>query len=478
VRVNGLLEARAAEMPRKTALVCGHERYTYAQLDEQARRFARLLRGAGVFASDRVAICLENSVDAVAAIFGVLKAGAVFFGVNPQARLEYRNQLIRDSGAAAVVERDASGKAFVTRITNPRRSDGLAATVDPDLAALVYTSGSTGTPKGVMLTHRNLTFAAQSICSYLHNTAEDVILSVLPLSFTYGLGQVTTACYAGATLVLEPSFTYPRAVLDTMRRERVTGFPIVPTMATLLLQQDLRMHRLPHLRYITNAAAALPAAKMTRLRTAFPHAELFLMYGLTECQRVSYLPPELVDAYPDSVGIPIPGTSANVVDGELVVRGPHIMKGYWNDPEGTAKVLGRDLLTGDTVLHTGDLFRTDANGLLYFIERRDDMIKVRGEKVSPRYVEEVIARLPGVAEVSVYGVPDELCGTAVAASVKLLDGATITADLVRRHCLSHLEPFMVPQFVDIRSSLPTTANGKVSRRALRLLTRPQGESAA
>lgn len=478
MQVNGLLGARAAEMPRRTAVVCGRERYTYAELDEQARRFARLLRDGGVLAGDRVAICLENSADAVVAIFGALKAGAVFFVVNPQARLEYRNQLIRDSGAAAVVGRDASGTVLVARITNPRRSDGFAATVDPDLAALVYTSGSTGIPKGVMLTHRNLTFAAQSICSYLRNSAEDVILSVLPLSFTYGLGQVMTAFHAGATLVLEPSFTYPRAVLDTMRRERVTGFPIVPTMATLLLQQDLRMHRLPHLRYITNAAAALPAAKMTRLRAAFPHADLFLMYGLTECQRVSYLPPELVDEYPGSVGIPIPGTSVDVVDDELVVRGPHIMKGYWNDPAGTAQVLGRDPLTGDTILHTGDLFRTDANGLLYFIERRDDMIKVRGEKVAPRYVEDVIGGLPGVAEVSVYGVPDELCGAAIAASVTPFEGSMMTADLVRRHCRSHLEPFMVPQLVDIRSSLPTTASGKVSRRALRLLTPPRGESAA
>jgi acyl-CoA synthetase (AMP-forming)/AMP-acid ligase II len=329
-----------------------------------------------------------------------------------------------------------------------------------------------------MLSHRNLTFAAESISSYLHITCGDVILSVLPLSFTYGLGQVTTAFQAGATLILEPSFTYARAVLDTIRRERVTGFPIVPTMATLLLQQDLRMHRLPHLRYITNAAAALPVAKTRKLRRAFPHAELFLMYGQTECQRVSYLPPELVDEHPDSVGIPIPGTSTEVVDGELIVRGPHIMKGYWKDPALTAKVLGRDVLTGDTLLHTGDLFRTDTNGLLYFIDRRDDMIKVRGEKVAPRYIEDIIAELRGVAEVSVYGVPDDLAGEAIVASIKPADGSAITADEVRRHCLARLGPFMVPKVVDIRSTLPTIANGKVSRKALRLLTMRRGESAA
>jgi acyl-CoA synthetase (AMP-forming)/AMP-acid ligase II len=223
VRVNDLLEARAVDMPRKEALVCGGERYTYRQIDEEARRVAGMLHDAGVRPGDRVAVCLENSADAVVAIFAVLKARAVFFVVNPHARPAYRDHLMSDSGAAAVVERDASGKPVVTPRTHPRCNDASGGSADVDLAALVYTSGSTGTPKGVMLTHRNLTFAAQSITSYLYNTAMDVILSVLPLSFTYGLGQVTTAFYAGATLVLEPSFIYPRAVLDTMRRERITG---------------------------------------------------------------------------------------------------------------------------------------------------------------------------------------------------------------------------------------------------------------
>jgi long-chain acyl-CoA synthetase len=252
----------------------------------------------------------------------------------------------------------------------------------------------------------------------------------------------------------------------------------VPTIATLLLQQDLRMHRPAHLRYITNAAAAMPPEKTRRLRAAFPQTDIFLMYGLTECQRVSYLPPELIDEHPDSVGIPIPGTSAEVVDGELVVRGPHIMKGYWNDPVATAHVLGRDASTGDPILYTGDLFRTGARGLLYFVERRDDVIKVRGEKVAPHLIEDVIGRLDGVAEVAVYGVPDDVTGQAIAASVTPADGATLTADHVRRHCLEHLEPLMVPKIVDIRGALPTTASGKVSRRALRLLTQNRGESAA
>src|SRR5262249_695885 len=157
-----------------------------------------------------------------------------------------------------------------------------------ELTALVYTSGSTGAPKGVMLTHANLMTAAQSICTYLELTSHDVILSVLPLAFTYGLGQVTTAVHAGATVVFERSFAFPHATLATMQRECVTGFPLVPTIATLLLQQDLRTHRLPHLRYITNAGAALPSAKAAGLRRAFPAAKVFSMYGLSECQRATY----------------------------------------------------------------------------------------------------------------------------------------------------------------------------------------------
>jgi len=274
-----------------------------------------------------------------------------------------------------------------------------------------------------------------------------------------------------------------------MRRERVTGIAIVPTIATLLLQQDLRLHRLPHLRYITNAAAALPAAKLRRLRAAFPRAQIYLMYGLTECQRATYLPPDLIDEHAASVGIPIPGTDAFVINesgeraahgevGELVVSGPHIMQGYWNQPEATATALDVDPLMGQPLLHTGDLFKMDDRGLLYFVERKDDMIKVRGEKVAPRHVEEVIATLAGVGEVAVYGVADDVAGETVAASVTPAEGASLTSDAIRRHCLAHLEGYMVPKIVEIRETLPTTSSGKVSRRALRLLTMPGGASAA
>jgi long-chain acyl-CoA synthetase len=446
-------------------------------MESRANQCARSLIDGGLQPGDRVAICLENSIDAIVWLFGVLKARGVFFIVDPRAGRERLAQLFADSQATALVSRPGPIEWMerVRPAAVPPTSPQAAA--DTDLAALIYTSGSTGGPKGVMLTHRNLTWAATAISTYLENTADDVILSVLPLAFTYGLGQVTTAFRVGATLVLERSFAYPAAILNTMARERVTGFALVPTIATLLLQRDLRAHRLPHLRYITNAAAALSPAKIARLREAFPHAKLFSMYGLTECQRASYLPPDQIDSRPTSVGRALPGTEALVVDdrgrpappgviGELVVRGPHVMQGYWNRPDPTTRVLRNGPL-GARVLHTGDLFTMDREGFLYFVSRKDDIIKTRGEKVAPREIEDTIAGLPGVAEVAVYGIPDDVLGEAIAAVVTLSPGAAVTADGVRRHCLEHLEPFMVPTTVDIRDALPTTTTGKVSRRALR-----------
>ena len=485
MRVEALLEQQARRSPDRTALIAGTERRSYRDLDEQANRLAHLLRAAGVERGDRVVISRGNSIDAVVAIFGVLKAGAVFVVVNPQIRADRLAGLLFDSGAKALIAMRKPAVCpndvrLVTTFDGPccPSTPPPQPESDGDLAALVYTSGSTGGSKGVMLTHRNLVAAADSICEYLELTAEDVILNALPLSFTYGLGQVTTAFRSGATVVLEPSSNYPQVLLDTIVRERVTGFPLVPTLATMVLQQDLTTRSFPHLRYITSAAAALSNSKIQQLRKVFPDTKLYSMYGQTECQRATYLPPDQIDVRPASVGIAIPGTSVWIIDsdghrlasggiGELVVCGPHVMTGYWNQPELSARVLRHDHLTGCSALHTGDLFRIDRDGFLYFVDRLDDMIKTRGEKVAPRQIEEVIAELPEVAEVSVYGVPDELLGEAIAASIAFVPGTRLTKGRIQRHCLQRLESFMVPRLIDIREALPTSANGKINRGALR-----------
>jgi acyl-CoA synthetase (AMP-forming)/AMP-acid ligase II len=359
-------------------------------------------------------------------------------------------------------------------------SDELAlrAPLDIDLAAVIYTSGSTGEPKGVTVTQRNMSFVAGSIVEYLEMGSEDRILSVLPLSFGYGLYQLLTCVRAQATLVLEQGLTFPGRVVQLLERESITGLPGVPTVFQVLISlKGLAERELPHLRFLTNAGAALPAASIAEVRRTFSGARLYSMYGQTECTRVCYLPPEQLDARPTSVGIPIPGTEAWVagdqgrvaaVDeiGELMVRGSHVMQGYWKDPRGTTERLRPGRWPWERVLATGDLFRQDSEGFLYFVGRRDDLIKSRGEKVAPREVEEVLHSVPGVREAAVVGAPDELLGQAVHAHVAPESGRRLDGEALRRRCAEVLESHKVPQRVIFHTALPRTANGKLDRAAL------------
>jgi long-chain acyl-CoA synthetase len=511
MQVEEFLEGSARRFPEKTALVCDGQRWTYRQIDERANCLAHAMIEAGVQRSDRVAIYLDNSAEAVLSVFAALKAGGVFLVVNPSVKPEKLAYILNNCRATCLITdvkklqtlsdlwpetphltsvfasgsrapADVPGKravSFDTVLDEMRHADHPPAKqcIDVDLAALIYTSGSTGRPKGVMLTHLNIVSAATSITTYLENTPDDIVLNVLPLSFDYGLYQVLMAFKFGGTIVLEKSIGYPYALLETIRRENVTGFPIVPTIASVLLQLNLKAQQFPSLRYITNTAAVLPVEKIRQLRESFPAAKLYSMYGLTECKRVSYLPPAQLDVRPTSVGRGMPNEEVYVVDehgarvgpgvvGQLVVRGSNVMKGYWELPDETSRVLKPGPLPGEMVLHTGDLFRTDDEGYLYFVGRKDDIIKTRGEKVSPREVEEVLHRLDGVAEAAVIGVPHEVLGQAIKAVVRLRPGAEVTRQDVLRHCSAHLEDFMVPQVVEFRDVLPQTTTGKISKREL------------
>jgi acyl-CoA synthetase (AMP-forming)/AMP-acid ligase II len=270
---------------------------------------------------------------------------------------------------------------------------------------------------------------------------------------------------------------YPVKVLDLIGKEEVTGFPIVPTISSILLQMDLTKWDLSSLRYITNTAATLPTDHILKLRKLVPHAKIYSMYGLTECKRVSYLPPNQIDIRPTSVGRGMSNEEVYILDdqgnrvgpgviGELVIRGSNVMKGYWENPEETDKVLKPGPFPWEKVLHSGDLFRTDEEGYLYFVGRKDDIIKCRGEKVAPKEVEEVLYSLPGVAQAAVVGVPDETLGEAIMAVIVLQAGVQLTAAEVLRHCSAHLEDFMVPKFVEFRGDLPTTSSGKIAKRQL------------
>ena len=329
-----------------------------------------------------------------------------------------------------------------------------------------------------MLTHLNMVSAATSITTYLQNTPEDIILSVLPMAFDYGLYQVLMGFKIGGTIVLERSFAYPHAVMIRLVDQGVTGFPLVPTILAMLLQMDLSKYDLSRLRYVTNTAAAMPTDHVGRLRTLVPHVSIYSMYGLTECKRVSYLPPDQIDVRPSSVGRGMPNEEVYLVDdegrrvgpgtvGELVVRGSNVMKGYWELPEETEQKLKPGPLPGEKVLFTGDLFRTDEEGYLYFVGRKDDIIKSRGEKVSPKEVKNVLCGHPDVTEAAVVGTPDELLGQAVRAVVSLREGSSFSERDMLRYCAERLEDFMVPKTVDYRESLPKTANGKIDKLALK-----------
>jgi amino acid adenylation domain-containing protein len=478
-------------VPHDEALVAPDGTFTYAELDQRADEVAAGLAARGVRKGDRVALVLPNSAEAAVAIYGVLRAGAAISPVDPSIKPERLAYMLTDSGAAlALCDARASGvvgdaaAAAGTEVVTGLESlgDGKPLSqvpADLDLASIIYTSGSTGEPKGVTLTHRNIAFAADSIIEYLALGGEDRVLSVLPLSFGYGLSQLLTCVRVGAALVLEQGLAFPGRIVQQLEEQRVTGLPGVPTVfAVLTGLKGLAERELPDLRFLTNAGAALPVAMVRTLRETFPGARLFSMYGQTECMRISYLPPELIDQKPQSVGIAIPGTEVWIEDedgevlepgrvGELIVRGTHVMQGYWGKTALSAERLREGRWAGERVLATGDLFRRDEDGHLYFVGRRDDIFKSRGEKVAPREVEQVLEGITGVGVAAVVGRPDALLGHAVHAHVVGESGAELDAEALKRHCAEHLEAYKVPQQVTVHEALPRTPNGKIDKAALK-----------
>lgn len=507
------LPSAARLHPGKTAVIAGMESYTYGELEEYSSRLARALLDRGLQRGDRVAIYMENSWACVVGVYAVLKAGGTFVVINPQTRCDKLAFILKDSVASQMLTEAHLAPVFTAVLSESMslshvivsgdweageqdarvssQTEGLEAVlansdsesvdsvVNPlDLAALIYTSGSTGHPKGVMQTHQSMLFAAQSIIEYLRMDSNEVIVNVLPLAFDYGLYQLLMAVELGATLVLERSFTYHLDVLQRVHEYEVTSFPGVPTIYSMIVSSHARKPLcFPSVKRITNTAAALPTQYISHLHEIFPNALIFNMYGLTECKRVSYLEPEMIDRKPTSVGKAIPGTEIYLLGadgtpvaprerGMLYVRGPHVMRGYWNREEETAEMLIDGLIPGEKILSTGDWFHMDDEGYLYFDGRSDEIIKCRGEKVSPVEVENALCSITGIREAAVIGVDDEILGQAILAYVVRENGLMMDEREIKRRLSEKVENLLIPKDIIFSEELPKNLNSKICKRDL------------
>jgi len=493
---------RALQMhPEGISVVLGDAQLTYTKLHEQVEAVAAGMMARGLECGDRVAIYAAQGIEMVVAMLATSRAGGVFVPINPglkSAQVGHilddcsPHMLIVDKGRYAALAGVAMpGHVVVLSDDAPEASIAWLALVSSDialadtrseeeLAALFYTSGSTGRPKGVMLSHANLVEGARSVSSYLANSRHDRLLCALPLSFDYGFSQLSTALSVGARVVLI-NYLFPKDVLNAVDRHGITGLACVPPLWQQLVALGWPEDDMNSLRYITNSGGQLPASTVQELRQRLPQAQLFLMYGLTEAFRSTYVDPDRQDLAVNAIGLPIPGATIDVVNpegeicavgeqGELVHSGPLVAQGYWQDPARSAirfrPAPEGSEQAGKPAVWSGDIVYRDEEGILYFVGREDGQIKTSGYRVSPTEIEEAILALDGVAECVVVGAPHEQLGQAIIVFVTFEENTSLDEPTILRHGKQLLPAFMVPRDVMIREVLPRNANGKHDRVAL------------
>ena len=508
--VHQLISNSASSSPNKTGLIFKQQEYSYAQLQGRMHNIAAAYTGLGLQRFDRVAVYLPKTPETVLSLFAASAAGGAFVPVNHVLKAPQVQHILNDCDVKILVTSSDRLKALKEVLTDcsnlshvvltdkhidvdiPQQISLLAeleqhanaipvpTLADNDMAAILYTSGSTGKPKGVVLSHRNIIAGAESVSEYVHNTADDVILALLPISFDYGFNQITTAFLTGATCVIM-DYLLPNDVVKTVEQYGVTGLAAVPPLWQQLLKAKWTPQASASVRYITNSGGAMPLPVLAQLREIFHNASPYLMYGLTEAFRSTYLPPEMVDAKPGSMGKAIPNAEIMVVredgsecgvdePGELVHRGPHVSLGYWNAPEKTAErfkpVPGKlsGLMLEEVAVFSGDTVKKDAEGFLYFVGRRDEMIKTSGYRVSPMEVEDACyAASDELDEVVSCGVPDKELGQAIAIKVVLKSASQLDEQALVKLIKKGMPNFMHPKYVELVDALPRNPNGKVDR---------------
>ena len=499
-----LIAQQAQARPAALALMQQDQVLNYAELQQQITQWAAGLIALGLQVDQRVAIYLPKQLSAVCAIWAVMGAGGIVVPINPVLKPAQVRHILQDSGAMLLITHQARAYGLLDTLVgclelchviltdvapSPNSTwsfsvhslavlqqampQPLPQRVATDQAAILYTSGSTGLAKGVVLSHANLVLGAASVVSYLHNTAQDRLLAVLPLSFDYGLSQLTSAFTVGASVVLL-DYLVPQDVVQAVVRYRITGLAAVPSLWQKLAH--LTWPAVPHLRYLTNSGGTLPVTYVRALQQALPDTAVYLMYGLTEAFRATYLPPEQLAQRPDAIGKPVPYAQLQVLNtsgkpcgtnepGELVQSGPLVAQGYWGDPSISAHTFRR--LPGQVnqalSVWSGDWVRQDAEGYLYFIGRRDAMIKTAGYRVSPDEIETQVQRLSCVTLAVAQGVPQAELGQMIVLWIQ----GTGSLSVIRAHCQQYLPNYMQPQDYILLPEIPLNPNGKPDRSALK-----------
>ena len=507
-----LLLDSAERAPAKHALLYQTTALDYSTLASAVQRCAAALLGLGLERSGRVAVYMEKRPETVIAVFGAAAAGGVFVPVNPLLKPEQVAYILKDCNVSILVTSTERLELLAPLLTECRDLNAVLTVggkhaagsptilsweealsgarqaqpyrvIDTDMAAILYTSGSTGKPKGVVLSHRNMVAGARSVAQYLENHPGDRILAALPLSFDAGFSQLTTAFHVGASVALI-NYLLPRDVLSAVQRYGITGLTAVPPLWIQLAQLKWPDAARRSLRYIANTGGRMPKATLDALRKALPKTLPYLMYGLTESFRSTYLPPAEIDRRPDSIGKAIPNADVLVVredgslcdanePGELVHRGALVSLGYWNDPEKTAERFkpspgqAQGLVMPEIAVWSGDTVRRDEEGFLYFISRRDEMIKTSGYRVSPTEVEEVVYATGLVGEAAALGIAHPVLGQAIVVVATPPAQAGLDAQALLGQCRDRLPAYMVPaRVIERRSSLPRNPNGKIDRKLL------------